>query len=141
METTENGPQNKDLTLRVASSIPPGQGVQDKWNITTASDGSTWWYMYTGGNQGQGQNQFTVGSGNTETFTVDFHQQSSDFRMLAYVNKSSPTDLSGEITTDELATVTDSCDNVGDYYWGLLVYHKDTPGVTIPCDPITRNRA
>jgi len=141
METTELSQPPKDLTLRVADSIPPGGGIQDKWNMTTASDGSTWWYRYTGGNQGEGQNQFEVSSSTTENFSVSFHQQSSDFRILAYVNKSTPTDLSGVVAADQTsATVTDTCNNVGDYYWGLIVFHSEYPDVTIPCDPLTRNR-
>jgi hypothetical protein len=140
MDVDEAAKKPKAVKLEVTSSLPPGVGLQEKWNITTASDGSTWWYRYKDGNQGEGQNECTVNAG-TQSFPVEFVQKSADFRMLAYVNKSSPTDMSGEIAADQkTATVSDSCLNVGDFYWGLIVYHKDTPGVTISCDPITRNR-
>jgi hypothetical protein len=144
MDSVEEAQENVNLTLRVTNNIQ-GQGAQNKWNMTTASDGTTWWYWYQGGNQGEGQNQFEIDETNPtpESFTVSFHQNPDydDLRMLAYVNKTSPTDLSGSLAEDlRSATVTDSCEHEGDYHWGLVVYDVGSPGVTIPCDPITRNR-
>lgn len=127
------------------STTAQGQG----WTPTQASDGTTYYYKYVGGNSkkpdgsnaNNGNAEFEVGTG-SKTIAVSFvGGDGNSYSFDSYTNKSAPTDLSGVVNNDNTITITDVMQNVGTFNWGASVAVKNSnPKVTFECDPGVTNR-
>lgn len=134
---------SKHVKLNISKKEKTSRG----WHEVTASDDETkYWYKYDDGNWGggNGDNKFKVPKKGEkaapQTFTLKF--KGSDYKtykFVSYHNKNKPSDLSGVVNGNNLVTVTDKCQNEGDFNWGVTVAAKDTPTVTFECDPMVRN--
>lgn len=105
------------------------------------SDGTIFYYKYTGGNGGSnnGNNGFDIGS--SESFDITFQGTDGDtykFPSSAFKNKDNSPDLSAT-NTDSTVTVTDSCETVGTWEYGVHV-EVISSGETFDCDPEITNR-
>lgn len=133
---------NATVQLNI-STTAQGNG----WTPTTATDGETYYYKYVGGNlsgsnSNKGNAEFSVGDG-SKTIEVSFvGQDGSSYSFDAYSNKTEPSDLTGVVNAaDNTITITDICENPGDYDWGATVaVANSTPKVTFECDPRVTNR-
>lgn len=121
-------------------NISKTEKIGNRWTEVTASDESTkFWYKYNGGTGNNGNNKFTTKSA-VQTFELSFTGNDDEtYKFTAYLNKSDPTDLSGLVNSDSLVTITDVCENAGDYSWGVTVAVKATPELTFNCDPMVKN--
>jgi len=129
-----------DVRINVVAGSKNDQG----WSNVTASNGDPYAYKYTGGADNNGNQQF-IADKQPESFDVVFQgQDDATYQFVGYANKTSPTDLSGVVSSDgRTITVTDACQTSGDFSFGAVVGVRKadgtTPDVTFECDPMVRN--
>jgi hypothetical protein len=130
-----------DVKLNVVAGSKNDQG----WKNVTASNGAAYAYKYTGGGDNNGNQEF-IANRQSATFNVVFQgQDGTTYQFVGYKNKTSPTDLSGVVSSDgTVISVTDSCQTIGEFSFGATVGVRKTdgsaPDVTFDCDPVVRNK-
>ena len=134
----------KDVNLQIKDTSGGGR------KPVVGSDGTTVYYKYTGGNvrgnasdKGKGDNEF-VADNVPETFSIEFNAGTGrDYKFVtdpqAFLNKDNSPDLSAT-NTDDVVTVTDTCQTVGEWEYGVKVEDR-TSGETFECDPVIKNWA
>jgi hypothetical protein len=125
-------------TLDIRDTASNGDG----WTNVKASNGATYSYQYTGGNQraNNGSILNAVGGGHAAT-TLGF-AKTADAR-YEFANISFTGDDARQLSADGNASQTreihDQCTAVIDAQYHVLV--RDTEvGATIPCDPMIKNQ-
>ena len=133
---------SKDVKLNI-NTTNGGAG----WTEVTATNGSKYYYKYTGGNQagggdGNGTNEFQVVNPPVhESFDLTFTgNDDNTYKFVEFHNKNSSPDLSG-VVSESKVTVIDKCTTVGDFNWGVKIALKSNETVTFSCDPTVRNRS
>lgn len=133
---------SKDVQLNI-NLTSGGAG----WTEVTASNGTIYYYKYTGGNQagggaGNGVNEFQVENPPVhESFDLTFTANDSNlYKFIEFHNKNNAPDLHA-VVSESKVTVIDRCTTVGDFNWGVKVALKSDSTVTFSCDPLIRNRS
>ena len=119
--------------------------TQHKKNYTevTASDGTEYYYKFTHGKTGRGNNNFKVTDGpEKESFSIVFSRKlKEEYKFVgrngAFLNMQHSPDLSGKNTESKI-TVTDKCDTTGEWKYGVKVQVRGKR-TTFECDPVIRN--
>lgn len=127
-------PGNPTITLVVVNSASsPGAGYTE----TTASNGGTYWYLYTGGDNNGGNVTFT--SRGPVTIVVQL-QSASNFSI-------NTVGFTGDVN-NQLSTSGNSATNITIHNKNNAVQTAEykvtvsdsTAGCTVPCDPTIINR-
>lgn len=125
-------------------NISDTEKLGNRWAKILATDGTPYWYKYNGGNSvgrdGDGNNRFQI-PGDATTFNVTFTGNDGEtYRFVAYLNKSDPTDLNGDVDENGGSiAVTDQRINEGDFDWGARIARRSNTSVTFDCDPVVTN--
>ncbi len=126
-----------DVTLSISKE------PQDGWQKATTGSGKDYYYLFEGGNLGNGDQQFKQPV--SETFIVEFKtkQQRRRFSMLPslYIDNDPQEQLSGYLNENNSFTVRDACtEEWDDMVYGVYVCPTKRPKEVFLCDPRISNR-
>lgn len=124
-------PNDKNANLQVQ----PGQ--TSGWNQVQASNGQWYSYRYTGGSDGAGGLEATVGQGAT-TLHVDLDTDQQRYS----VTNVSVDDPNNQLTTSMSSnnvSIRDKNDAIETGSYAITVSDSQAGGATIYCDPMIKN--
>jgi hypothetical protein len=127
-----NGPSS--VSLDVSNVSKPG------YTSTTASNGSAYFYKFTGGNTSSdnGDVEYKVNGGQA-AITVSL-VSGSPYTITGEVTFDPDTpQLSSRSSSNTVRVITDTAVAVGDFKYTVTV-NDSTANCTIPCDPLIKNK-
>ncbi|TAN03420.1 MAG: hypothetical protein EPN36_12735 [Rhodanobacteraceae bacterium] len=131
-----NNPTNVSLDIRNF----PSNG--DGWTNVMASNGQTYSYKYSGGNQPTNNGSIVYGIGGGHAATTLMFAANTDaryrFAEISFVNDNA-NQLTAQGNAPRTRAINDRCDAAIDARYKVTVLDT-TENVTIPCDPMIQNK-
>ena len=113
------------------------------WQPVIASNGTPYWYKFTGGNRFNNGFQVFKADGSSDDFEVSLSPSTKDdYTLLEFYHDNDPHDqLSCDFEDDgKLATVTDSCSAAClNMIYGFVVCPEGQTGIRFLCHPRINN--
>ena len=127
-----NGPSS--VSLDVSNVSKPG------YTSTTASNGSDYFYKFTGGNTSADNGDVDVAVGGGQAAITVSLVSGSPYTITGEVTFYPDTpQLSSRSSSNTVRVITDTAVAVGDFKYTVTV-NDSTANCTIPCDPLIKNK-